>query len=231
MNSKIVIALDTEISLAKKIVNKSLKYGFNIFKIGHIIFDIKPEFIKYITSLNGKVILDLKFHDIPSVIKKATSIVVKKYKIFGLTIHLSGGEEMVKGVKDVVDQESPETKVFGVTVLTSMSDSDLIKLGFKNKVQELVFKLAKVGKSCGIDGIVCSPNEVKKIKSSFGKNFLTLVPGVWIGDEVKEQKRGTSLDKVILSGADYIVLGRTLYESEHIEKKLEIVNSILKNFT
>ncbi|MCX7734830.1 MAG: orotidine 5'-phosphate decarboxylase [bacterium] len=92
MSTKLVIALDTEIKKAKEIVKQAVEYKFNLFKIGHLLFDTQPQIIDYISSLGGNVILGLKFHHIPSVIGKAVKEILNKYKIFGLTVHSLGGK-------------------------------------------------------------------------------------------------------------------------------------------
>ncbi len=229
--SKIVISLDTDINLAKKIVKKSLKYNFDIFKIGHIIFNISPEFINYVINHGGKVLLDLKYHDIPTVISKAVCLLLEKYDIWGFTIHLSGGEKMVKSVVNTARNVSSKTKIFGVTVLTSLDNNDIKKIGLKTNVENLVINLANLGKRCGTDGVVCSFYEVRKIKSLFGKKFLTLVPGVSIKDEGSgmDQQRKVLLKDAILSPADYIVIGRSVYMSEDLDITLDTINKILNS--
>ena len=228
MSSKLVIALDTDIKKAKKIVNIAKNFEFELFKIGHLLFDTNPEIIDYITSQNLKVILDLKFHDIPSVISKAIIKILEKYKIFAFTIHTLGGEKFLKEVKKVITDFPESPIIFAVTILTSLEDKDLKKLGFKNNVKSTVINLAKLAKKCGIDGVVCSPKEVKSIKQTCGKNFLTLVPGVSLGNlnHAPDQQRTSSIKAVVSSEADYIVVGRSIYEAENIESTLQYLYNL-----
>jgi orotidine-5'-phosphate decarboxylase len=229
MKSKIVVALDTDIEKAKFVVKKAKKYGFEIFKIGHLLFDTHPEIINYITSQNLKVLLDLKFHDIPSVIAKAVKGILQKYKIFAFTLHSLGGEKMLFEVKKTVDEFKEKPIIFAVTILTSLSDKDLKQLGFKTKTKSVVLNLAKLVKKCGVDGVVCSPKEVKLVKKTCGENFLTLVPGVNLGDLSlqKDQQRVSSI-KDIISVADYIVVGRSIYESPNIDNTLQYLYNLTK---
>ncbi|MCS7151019.1 MAG: orotidine-5'-phosphate decarboxylase [Endomicrobia bacterium] len=217
MNTKVVIALDIEEKKAKDIVDIALKYGFDLFKVGHLLFDTHPEIIDYITSSGGKVILDLKFNDIPSVIAKAIIAILKKYKIFAFTVHSLGGEQMLKEVVSTVINYKPKPIIFAVTVLTSLSKTDLKIFGFKTDVKTTVVNLAKLAKKTKVDGVVCSPKEVRLIKETCGEKFLTLVPGVSLGGKNIDQKRTDTIEKVVKYGADFIVLGRTIYESKNVE--------------
>ncbi|MFQ3674914.1 MAG: orotidine-5'-phosphate decarboxylase [Endomicrobiia bacterium] len=223
IKTKIVISLDTNFFLAKKVVDICIKNGFNLFKVGHLLFDTEQKILDYITKKGGKVILDLKFFDIPSVISKAVEEILKIHKIFAFTVHTLGGKQMLKEVVQTVKKTSKETKIFGVTVLTSLDSSDIKELGFKtNSVETQVKLLAKFAKKNGLDGIVCSPREVKIIKNIYGKNFLTLVPGVSIEKTNSlDQKRTLLLKDMIEYGADYVVIGRAVYESKDIDCALK----------
>ncbi len=231
MKSKIVIALDTDIDKAKFIIKKSEKYNFEIFKIGHLLFDTHPEIINYITLRGLKVILDLKFHDIPSVISKAVKSVLQKYKIFAFTVHSLGGKQMLDEVVKTVQEFKEKPIIFAVTILTSLLDKDLNLLGFRKKTKSTVLNLAKLAKSCGVDGVVCSPKEVKFIKQTCGKNFLTLVPGVSISNLSKatDQQRTSSIKEIINSEADFIVVGRSIYESEDVESALQYLYNLINS--
>lgn len=226
--TKIVVALDTEISLAKKIVNVCIKEGFKFFKIGHLLFDTKPEIINYITEKEGKVLLDLKFCDIPSVISKAIKGILEKYKIWGFTIHSLGGKKLLEEVCSVVENFKSKPIIFAVTILTSLENDDLKSFGFKTNIKNTILNLAKLAKNSGVDGVVCSPKEVEVIKKTCGKNFLTLVPGVSIGNKNIDQKRTDTIEKVISLGADYLVIGRSIYETNNVEEILKYLSNIFK---
>jgi len=229
MKQQIVIALDTDINIAKFVVKKAKKYNFEIFKIGHLLFDTHPEIINYITSQGLKVILDLKFHDIPSVISKAIKGILQKYKIFAFTVHSLGGKQMLLEVKKIVEEFKEKPIIFAVTILTSLSDDDLKQLGFKTKIKSAVLNLVKISKKCGIDGVVCSAEEVDLVKKTCGKKFLTLVPGVNIRNLSlqSDQQRISSIEDVVCSSADYVVIGRSIYESKDIDKTLQYLYNII----
>ncbi|MCS7228088.1 MAG: orotidine-5'-phosphate decarboxylase [Endomicrobia bacterium] len=228
MTLNLVIALDIDYQKAKLIVKQARDFGFKFFKIGHLLFDTHPEIVNYITNLNCNVLLDLKFCDIPSSIAKAVKEILTKYKIWGLTLHTLGGKNMLKEVKSVVSKFDSPPLLFAVTILTSLSSKDLILFGFRRNMENTVVALAKIAKSCGVDGVVCSPREVSLVKKSCGKNFLTLVPGVSINNKNIDQSRCDTIEKVISLNADYIVLGRSIYESQNINKTLKSLSSLFK---
>jgi len=233
MKTKIVISLDTNFFLAKKVVDICIKEGFNLFKVGHLLFDTEQKIINYIHKKGGEVILDLKFHDIPSVISKAVEQILKRYKLFAFTVHTLSGSQMLKDIVKTVSGTSPKTKVFGVTILTSLGNRDIKVLGFKASMVEAEVKLlAKFAQKNGLDGIVCSPKEVSIIKKFCGEKFLTLVPGVSIEkNNSLDQKRTLLLKDMINEGADYVVIGRAIYESKDIGYTIKTIKShIAKKF-
>jgi orotidine-5'-phosphate decarboxylase len=224
--TNLVISLDTDFTLAKKVVDICLKNGFSIFKVGHLLFDTEQKILDYITNKGGKVILDLKFYDIPSVIAKAVEQILEKHKIFAFTVHTLAGENMLKEVVSVVKRCSKKTIIFGVTILTSLDDKDLKMLGFKTNLEKTILNLAKIAKNSGVDGIVCSPKEVSIVKKFCGKKFLTLVPGVSIEKTFpKDQKRTLLLNDIIKMCADYVVIGRAIYDAKNIDQVIKKIKS------
>lgn len=229
MGAKLIISLDTTPEKAKTIVKYAKEFNFNLFKVGHLLFDTHPAIIEYITKLNCDVLLDLKFHDIPTVIYSAVKGILKKYKIWGFTLHILGGKTMLSMVKNVAYEFNPRPKLFGVTILTSLSQKDLEMLGFKTNIKNTVLTLAKIAKNVGLDGIVCSPQEVNEVKTIFKNKLLTLVPGVTLTNNKNvDQKRTSSIEKII-NIADYIVVGRNIYESKDVRKTLKNLSILFHN--
>ncbi len=218
MNSQLVVALDIDFEKSKKIIKTAKNFGFEIFKVGHFLFDTNPKILDYINSQGCKVLLDLKFHDIPSVIAKAIKAILKNNEIFAFTLHSLGGESMIKEVKNVLTEFENSPIIFAVTVLTSLEDKDIRNFGFKRTLKNTILNLAKIARNSGADGVVCSPKEVSLIKNKFGKDFLTLVPGVSIAGRNVDQKRTDTIENVISKGADYIVVGRSIYEAADLSK-------------
>ena len=214
--SKIVLALDVEKDRAVEIINKLSGY-VEIYKIGHKLFTSNPELIDYINKKGKKVLLDLKYHDIPSVIGLAVEEAAKRFSPFGLTLHTSGSRKMMASAVEAKNKLAGDKQpiLFGVTVLTSLDMSDLESIGVKAKdVAAQVTRLARLAKECNLDGIVCSGHEIEQIKSICGREFKTLVPGLSLtADANKDQKRTFTVKDAISKGADYIVVGRAIYES------------------
>jgi len=222
--TKIVVALDIDKSKAIEIIKKVSPFT-DYFKIGHKLFTEYPQIIEFINSSGKKCFLDLKYHDIPSVIKLAIEEVKRKYNPFALTLHISGGEKMLK---EAVSIEA-RPLLFGVTILTSLSNDDLIMLGINSKLDKQVKKMALIAKNSGLDGVVCSGQEAKMLKKICGDKFLTLVPGLKIEEEKKryDQKRSVLL-KEVKEFVDYAVFGRQITQSDNpefeIKKILEQLN-------
>lgn len=229
MNPKLVIALDIDFKSSKKIIKVAKSFGFDIFKVGHLLFDTSPKILDYINSQNCKVLLDLKFHDIPSVIAKAVKAILRNNEIFAFTLHSLGGGNMIKEVKNVLTEFNNQPIIFAVTILTSLEEKDLKNFGFKSSVKNTILNLAKLAKSSGADGVVCSPKEVSLIKNKFGRDFLTLVPGVSIANKNVDQKRTSTIENVISKGADYIVVGRSIYEADDLSKVFKSIKKFFIN--
>lgn len=227
--TEVVVSLDIEFSKAKELVDVCVNNDLRIFKVGHLLFDTEPDIIRYITSKGGKTILDLKFYDIPSVISKAIKGILHKYQIFAFTEHTLGGRQMLQETMSCVREFSSRPLVFGVTILTSLDDSDIKALNFNTTTaKEQVLHLAKFARQVGLDGVVCSGKEITEIKEVCGRDFLTLVPSVHLeSKKSSDQKRSLSLDEVIERGADFVVIGRAIYDSEDIHKTIEKIKNIL----
>lgn len=215
--TNLVIALDIDKNKALRIVDNLTDF-INFYKIGHKLFTSNPEIINIINRKGKKVILDLKYHDIPSVVGFAIEEVIKKYAPFGLTLHISGGKKMLEQAVETKQKFNSKIQpiLFGVTVLTSLDTTDLKTIGINvRKVSDQVIRLSKIAKECGLDGVVCSGYEIEYIKKICGKKFLTLVPGLSLDPKAHTgQKRSVTITDAIKKKADYIVVGRTIYDSE-----------------
>jgi orotidine-5'-phosphate decarboxylase len=163
--------------------------------------------IEAVRARGGRLFLDLKLHDIPETVGRAVGSAVR----FGaelLTVHTAGGLEMMKRAVDAAGT----TKVLGVTVLTSLADSDLAADGIGGSVADAVVRRAKVAAAAGVPGLVCSPQEVAQVKAASG--LLTVVPGVRpAGAALGDQKRVATPASTIAAGADYLVIGRPIRDA------------------
>ncbi|OGS19685.1 MAG: orotidine 5'-phosphate decarboxylase [Elusimicrobia bacterium RIFOXYA2_FULL_40_6] len=230
----LVIALDVNKKEALDLVKK-LPENAKYFKIGHKLFTEAPEFITELNALNKKVFLDLKYHDIPSVVGLAIEAVSKKYNPFAITLHTSGGPKMIaeaaKSRNNLPEGNKP--LLFGVTILTSLGLDDL-KMLFGDKIADstletIVMRLAQLAKKNGFDGIVCSGKELSKVKFILGKEFLTLVPGVQLaeGSLRMDQQRTSSIEEAAKIG-DYLVVGRQITGAENPAEMAEKILEVIK---
>ena len=225
LSKKIIVALDSNnFSEIEKLV-KSLKKDVYAFKIGYqFFFNFGLIGYKKIYSICPKIFLDLKLHDIPNTVKNGIEA-LNKFKPILTTIHISGGDEMMKSsVKD-----KKFTKILGVSILTSMDSKQTKKFYNQKNISFIVKKFAKFAKKNGLDGVVCSPKEIKEIRKAAGKNFIIVTPGIRLKSKIKsdDQKRVESPEKAIEMGANYLVIGRPITKSKDPLKTLKEINNTL----
>ncbi len=200
-----------------------LREQISVFKIGLQLYTAEgPQIVQAVAAADAKIFLDLKLHDIPNTVARAVESALE-VGVQMLTIHLSGGSEMVQAA---VAARKSKLSIFGVTVLTSATDETLRETGISDKVDGQVLRLAKLGIGAGIDGIVASPREIKRLRGDLGDKIKIVVPGVrpsW--SEPGDQKRFMTPREAIEAGADYLVIGRPITAhknpSEAVEKILE----------
>ena len=224
-SKKIIVALDSNnFSEIEKLV-KSLKKEVYAFKIGYqFFFNFGLIGYKKIYSICPKIFLDLKLHDIPNTVKNGLEA-LNKIKPILTTIHISGGDEMMKS--SVRDKKF--TKVLGVSILTSIDSKQTKKFYNQKNVSILVKKFAKFAKKNGLDGVVCSPKEIKVIRKVTGKSFIIVTPGIRLKSKIKsdDQKRIETPEKAIEMGANYLVIGRPITKSKNPLKTLKQINKTL----
>ena len=206
MNKQLIIALDVDsIDKAKHLVD-ALFPSVDIFKVGSQLFvNSGPAVIDYINKKKKKVFLDLKFYDIPNTVEKAC-IEAARHRVFMLTLHASGGFDMMSKAQTAVRKMKKSPLLVGVTVLTSKEDKN---------AKTTVLELAKLSQEAGLNGVVCSPKETWLVKKVCGAKFIVVNPGirpVWAA--VGDQRRFTTPKEAIQSGADFIVVGRPVTEAE-----------------
>ena len=222
---RVIVALDTNNFDKTKELVKTLKKDVHAFKIGYqFFFNFGIIGYKKIYSICPNIFLDLKLHDIPNTVSNGLDALLKiKPKL--TTIHISGGDEMMKAA----GKNKKNTKILGVTILTSIDKIQSKKYYNQKEVSKLVKKFAKFAKKNNLDGVVCSPNEIKYVRKEVGKNFIIVTPGIRIDNKVKsdDQKRVQTPKKAIELGADYLVIGRPITESKNPLKVLKEINNNL----
>ena len=224
-SKKVIVALDSNnLSKTKKLVI-NLRSEAYAFKIGYEFF-LNHGISGYneIKKICPNIFLDLKLHDIPNTVKGGLKA-IKKLAPLLTTIHISGGDEMMKASI----KSKKNTKILGVSVLTSLDNKQTEIYYNENNIELLVKKLAKKAKLNKLDGIVCSPKEIKFVRKALGKKFLIVTPGIRPKKNNKkdDQKRTLSPLEAIKHGANLLVIGRPITMSKNPLKILKEINNSL----
>ncbi|MBQ4875557.1 MAG: orotidine-5'-phosphate decarboxylase [Rickettsiaceae bacterium H1] len=183
------------------------------------------EGVKKISGLGIPIFLDLKLHDIPNTVAK-TAKILKNLDIFILTAHISGGKTMLKALTN--ELENTKIQVIGVTILTSLATTDMKDMNISLDANQQAVQLAKIAKISSLNGVVCSGYEVTKIRQECGKNFILVTPGVRPSScNQDDHKRSLTPSEALNAGADYLVIGRPITNSnDPIKAVEEILNEI-----
>ena len=205
---KIIVALDFATKEKALELVEQLRGEISFFKIGLQLYTAEgPEIVRAVLAAGAKVWLDLKLYDIPNTVARA----VESASTLGvrmLTIHLSGGSEMIRAATAA---RANDMLVLGVTVLTSSTEQTLHEIGITGTVEDQVIRLTKLGGAAGVDGVVASPHEIKTLRREFGDRIKIAVQGIrpsWA--EPGDQKRFMTPREAIQAGADYIGIGRPI---------------------
>jgi orotidine-5'-phosphate decarboxylase len=221
MRERLIVALDVDsLEQARELV-RLLAGQVGMFKVGKQLFThAGPQAVRLIQELGGEIFLDLKFHDIPNTVAKA-AIEATRLGVKMFNVHASGSLEMmvmtVKEVERVCRQEKRRRPIMlGVTVLTSLNQDDLTRVGVEHKVADQVVRLALLTKEAGMDGVVASPQEVADIREACGRGFIIVTPGIRPADGARnDQQRIMTPAEAIRAGVDYIVVGRPIVEADN----------------
>ncbi len=214
---RLIVALDfPDIDSTKRMVER-LGDSVNFYKIGLELMMGGSYFglIKWLKQQNKKIFCDLKLHDISATMVNSVKNLTQ-YDIDLLTIHASNRDTMEK-----VSLHKGKMMVIAVTVLTNLDQKDLLEIGFNPNfsVEELVIKRTKIALESGLDGVVSSALETKRLRTEFGQDFLIVTPGIRMSDDInasvnnEDQKRVASADKAIKDGSSYLVVGRPITQS------------------
>jgi orotidine-5'-phosphate decarboxylase len=223
LKEKIIVALDFDkYEDAAAMVAQLPEAMF--FKVGLQSFlKFGDDIIHFLKEHHKKLFLDLKFKDIPNTVYGAVQS-AHKFNAHFLTIHLTGGGEMIKQAM-AASQESSDLRVLGVTILTSMSDSDLEDTGMALSTKDAVLKLVELGLNNGLNSFVCSPLEIEPIRKRFGDDVVLVTPGIRPHWSAKgDQKRVFTPQMAMAAGSSYMVIGRPITKNDNPQ---EAFNKIL----
>lgn len=228
MRSKLIIALDYSSETAALALIDRIEPSSCILKVGSEMFTLfGPNFIQKLTKQGYQVFLDLKFHDIPNTVAQACRSAAE-LGVWMINLHALGGLKMMEHAKNALANYSKPPLLIAVTMLTSMSESELSEINIYASINEQVEKLAYLAFQANLDGVVCSAHEVPKIKSVCGTNFLTVTPGIRLaGDSSHDQTRIVTPEQAVQLGSDYLVIGRSITAAQDPNK---VINSILNIF-
>jgi orotidine-5'-phosphate decarboxylase len=223
---KIIVALDVPTKEKALELVDELGDHISFFKIGLQLYTAEgSEIVRAVLAAGAKVWLDLKLYDIPNTVARAVES-ASHLGVHMLTIHLSGGSEMIRAATQA---RSNNIWLLGVTVLTSATQETLREIGIADSVNDQVLRLAKLGVEANIDGMVASPHEIKMLRTEFGDKIKIAVQGIrptWA--EPGDQKRFMTPREAIEAGADYIGIGRPI--TAHPQPR-EAVTKILQELS
>lgn len=215
--AKLCIALDTNYKQAIDLLQSLRGYPL-IFKVGYKLFIYYHKAITDKVKESGfELFLDLKLHDIPNTVKEGV-LGAKDLGADYLTLHITSG---IEAIRHAVESKG-KMRLLGVSLLTSLEEEDLKDMGVCVTKDDYVLRLAKKAVELGVDGIVCSGHEVRRLKENIKKDFLVAVPGIRLaGDPAEDQKRVVSLEDAISMGADILIMGRSILRADNPIKKVE----------
>ena len=218
---RIIVAIDSFDPTKANAILAQLDPDLCKIKIGSVVYNaLGKSFLKNVSLRGFKIFLDLKLHDIPNTVHQ-TILGFHDCDIEMLTVHLSGGEEMLK--KAILAGQSIHTKVIGVSILTSLEESDTLAL-FGNNLDDQMGNLFKIATKANLDGIVCSPHELEIANTIFDQYKIKITPGIRDIAAEDDQARTMSAKEAMQKGATFLVIGRPITEAEDI-------SAALKNFS
>jgi orotidine-5'-phosphate decarboxylase len=211
LRNPVFCAIDTlDLAQAQKLSTQIKDHVYGL-KLGLEFFLANGAAGYRLLALEAPIFLDLKLHDIPNTVAGAVGSTLPLKPSF-LTIHTTGGPAMMRAAADTAAKAgSDRPKLLGVTVLTSLDATDLNAVGQDNDTTRQVIRLAKLAQSSGLDGVICSPEEVKVLRQEIGPDFILMVPGIrptWAA--ANDQKRFMTPREAIAAGATYLVIGRPI---------------------
>ena len=221
MGSPIIVALDMDQKSALELANKIDPQDCKV-KVGSELFTASgPKVIKELKNLGFEIFLDLKFHDIPNTVRKAVKTAIEM-GVWMLNVHSLGGKEMLKAAYEAKETASIKPILIGVTMLTSLDNKSINQVGLKLNIEDQVLLLTNLCKEEGLDGVVCSPNELVLLRENVNKDFLLVTPGIRsLKVKNEDQKRTSTVSEAIEKGADYVVIGREVTTDTDPYKKIK----------
>jgi orotidine-5'-phosphate decarboxylase len=208
-HNPIYVALDVSTRESAIELSQQLKPHVGGFKIGLELYcSVGPQIVQDIGA--EQVFLDLKFHDIPNTVA-GVSRAAAKLGVQIFNVHCLGGLDMMKAAHQAAREVNASTRIIGVTVLTSHDRASLAHLGLDEEPRDAVRRLALLAREAGLDGVVCSPQEIELVRRECGDDFLLVTPGIRPANaELGDQKRVLTPKEAVQAGANWLVIGRPI---------------------
>ena len=227
MTSKIIVALDYEKEAEALALVDQIDPSLCRLKVGKEMFTtLGINFVKQLHQRNFDVFLDLKYHDIPNTVARAVRSAAD-LGVWMVDLHASGGLRMMEEAKRILEPYGKDAPLLiAVTALTSMEDLDLLQIGINASPMEQVLRLAHLTQRAGLDGVVCSPQEVEILRNTCGAEFKLVTPGIRpIGADFGDQRRVMTPTAAIRAGSDYLVIGRPITKADNPAEVLRSINA------
>lgn len=227
--SRIIVALDyPDAQQAYQFVDR-IEAGSCKLKVGKELFTAEgPLFVESLTSKGFDVFLDLKFHDIPNTVAKACAVAAD-LGVWMMNVHALGGRKMMEAAREALAQKQTPPLLIAVTILTSMASEDIHAIGLTGEPAENVSRLAALADIAGLDGVVCSPQEVAMLRAQHSDRFQLVTPGIRPTDSaVGDQKRIMTPAQAIKSGSSYLVIGRPITQADDPMQALAMISEEVK---
>lgn len=223
---RIIVALDYPDAKSALALAARLDPALCKVKVGKELFTAAgPQLIQNINKSGFSIFLDLKFHDIPNTVAAACTAAAR-LGVWMLNVHALGGRAMMSAAREAIAGNAKPPKLIAVTLLTSMGPGDMADVGLGGNPQEAVSRLARLAQECGLDGVVCSPQEAANLRRQHGKEFCLVTPGIRPaqagGDD---QQRVATPRQAIAGGADYLVIGRPITRAPDPIAALRAINA------
>ncbi len=208
---RIIVALDFDCIEKVRAFVKQISPQLCRLKIGNILFThYGPAIVEELMNQGFDVFLDLKYHDIPATVAGAVRA-AGQLGVWMVNLHISGGVAMMQAAREAADQFQHKPLLIGVTILTSLEQSDLKVMGMIDTIANTVKEMANKAKQNDLDGVVCSSLEVEQLRQTLGEQFLLVTPGIRLAsDAADDQKRIMTPAAAIKAGASYLVIGRSI---------------------
>lgn len=210
---RIIVALDCQDEKEALGLMAKLDPSLCRLKVGKELFTAAgPQLVEKLMHAGFEIFLDLKFHDIPNTVGRAC-IAAARLGVWMLNVHALGGSKMLSAARDAVPVD--QTKLIAVTLLTSMGPRDLLEIGINKTPEQIVQHLALLARDCGLDGVVCSAREAKRLRQLITGNFDLITPGIRpIDSATDDQQRVMTPRQAIENGSDYLVIGRPITQAD-----------------